>query len=159
MNVCNAMKHNVISATPEMTVLEAARLIVRHKVGALPVVGDDKQLVGLLTIGNILDIFIPNYFDQMENMQFVHDFGALEDFLPKDVPEIGSKTLQTLMRPPISVSEDESILRAATRMIRHEMVDLPVINNAGQLAGLVSHVDIGTRFLQKWMEARGGTLE
>jgi len=157
MNVRDAMKHNVISATPEMTVLEAARLIVRHKVGALPVVGKDKQLVGLLTIRDLLDIFIPNYFDQIENMQFVHGFGALEDFLPKDVPEIGSKTLQTLMGPPISVNEDESILRVATRMVRHKAIDLPVVNHAGQLVGLVSHVDIGSQFLQKWMKARGET--
>jgi predicted transcriptional regulator len=88
-------------------------------------------------------------------MRFVHDFGALEDFLPKDVPEAANIAVETLMEPAVFVGVDESILRAATTMTRHELIDLPVIDQQGKLVGLASHVDVGAAFLQKWIEIRG----
>jgi CBS domain-containing protein len=155
MLVSKTMKRAVISTSPQSTVLEAARLMIQKRVGTLPVVDTDNILTGVININDILDVFIPDYFDLIENLSFVHDFGALEDFLPKDVPEIADATVETLMKSPISVQENESILRAATKMVRHDLIDLPVINSNGQLVGLASHVDIGTAFLQNWIELTG----
>jgi CBS domain-containing protein len=155
MIVRDIMKEVVISISPQATVLEAAKLIIEQRVGTLPVVDDDNLLIGVVTISDILDIFIPNYFDLIETLHFVHDFGALEDFLPKDVPEVDNIAVETLMEPPIVVGADESILRAATTMVRHELIDLPVVDQEGKLVGLASHVDVGTVFLQKWIEIRG----
>lgn len=155
MEVREIMKHHVVSARLEMTVLEAAKLMIRKKVGTLPITDEENVLIGILTINDILDVFIPDYFELIKNMQFVHDFGALEDFLPKDMPEVAGVTLQTLMETPISIRETDSILRAATKIFRHEVIDLPVVNDENKLVGLVSHVDVGTKFLQKWIEGRG----
>jgi CBS domain-containing protein len=155
MIVREIMKHNVVSARLEMTVLEAAKLMIQKKVGTLPITDEENVLIGILTINDILDVFIPDYFELIKNMQFVHDFGALEDFLPKDMPEVAGVTLQTLMEAPISIRETDSILRAATKIFRRELIDLPVVNDENKLVGLVSHVDVGTKFLQKWIEGRG----
>ncbi len=113
----------------------------------------------LVIFNDILGIFIPNYFDLIKSMQFVHDFGAPEDFLPRDVPEIATQRLQALMESPISVQESDTVLRAATRMTRHNVIDLPVINAEGKLVGLLSHVDIGIKFLEQWLEAREEPLK
>jgi CBS domain-containing protein len=59
------------------------------------------------------------------------------------------------MEPPISVAESETILRAATKMTRHDLIDLPVVDSQGKLVGLASHVDVGAAFLQKWIEVKG----
>jgi len=155
MLVKNTMKRVVVSASPESTVLQAARLMIAHGIGTLPVVNSQGRLVGVVTLNTILDVFIPNYFDYLENLSFVHNFGALEDFLPKDVAEIAGTALQSIMTQPVAVYEDESIFRAATKMTRHNLVDLPVINQQEKLVGLASHVDIGTAFLQKWIRAKG----
>jgi CBS domain-containing protein len=129
--------------------------MIRKCIGTLPIVESNDTLVGVVTINDILDVFIPDYFDSIESMSFVHDFGALEDFLPKDVPQIANAAVETLMKSPIFVEENETILRAATKMIRHDLVDLPIVNSQGQLVGLVSRVDVGTAFLQKWIEVKG----
>jgi CBS domain-containing protein len=154
MIVNQAMKRTVISASPQTTVLEAAKLMIQKGIGTLPVVDNNDTLIGIVKISDILDIFIPNYFDLIKNLGFVHDFGALEDFLPKDVPEIANAAIETLLEPPISVEESETILRAATKMTRHNLIDLPVVDSQGKLVGLASHVDVGTAFLQKWLEAK-----
>jgi len=90
----------------------------------------------------------------MENLSFVHGFGALEDFQPKDFDEIDDLTIETLMKPPVFVEENESIFRAATKLFRHELIDLPVVDSQGRLVGLASHVDVGTAFLQRWLEIK-----
>jgi len=89
--------------------------LIQKRIGTLPVVDSNGKLIGMLTIDDILDVFIPNYFDLIENLSFVHGFGALEDFLPKDVPEIANVAVETLMEPPVSIEESESIFRAATK--------------------------------------------
>ena len=155
MLVSYSMKRAVVSTSPQVTVLEAARLMIQKCIGTLPIVDGNGTLVGVVTIDDMLDVFIPDYFDSIESMSFVHDFGALEDFLPKDVPQIANVAIETLMKPPISVEESETILRAATKMIRHDLMDLPIVNSQGQLVGLTSHVDVGTAFLRKWIEVKG----
>ena len=155
MIVSYAMKRAVISTSPQTTVLEAAKLMIQKRIGTLPVVDNNGILTGIVKISDILDIFIPNYFDLIKNLGFVHDFGALEDFLPKDVPDIANAAIETLMKPPISVAESETILRAATKMTRHDLIDLPVVDSQGKLVGLASHVDVGAAFLQKWIEVKG----
>ncbi len=155
MIVSNTMKRAVISASPQTTVLEAAKLMIQKGIGTLPVIDSNDTLIGVVKISDILNVFIPDYFDFIENLSFVHDFGALEDFLPKDVPEIENVAIQTLMELPIAIEESESILRAATKMVRHDLIDLPVVNSQGQLVGLASHVDVGIAFLQKWIEVKG----
>lgn len=155
MIVSDTMKRAVISTSPQTLVLDAAKLMIQKRIGTLPVVDHNGMLVGIVKINGILDIFIPNYFDLMENMAFVHDFGALEDFLPKDVSEIADQLVENLMEPPVSVEENESIFRAATKLFRHDLMDLPIVNSQGQLVGLASHVDVGIAFLKKWIEIKG----
>ncbi len=154
MRVRDTMKHTVISITPQTSVLEAARLLIQKRIGTLPVVDEAGSLIGMLTIDDILDVFIPNYFDLLENLSFVHGFGALEDFQPKDLNQVAALTIETLMGEPVSVEQDESIFRAATKLSRHDLMDLPIIDRQGKLVGLASHVDVGIAFLQQWIDLK-----
>jgi CBS domain-containing protein len=154
MQVSNTMKRAVISTTPQTTVLEAAKLLIQKRIGTLPVVDSAGSLIGMVTIDDILDVFIPNYFDLLESLSFVHGFGALEDFQPKDLSEIDEVTVETLMKPPVFVEESESIFRAATKLFRHDLIDLPIVDSQGKLVGLASHVDVGIAFLQKWIDIK-----
>ncbi|HTL37211.1 MAG TPA: CBS domain-containing protein [Kofleriaceae bacterium] len=49
------MSSRVVVASPEMTVQDAARMLRGHAVGCLPVV-DGKQLVGIVTVSDLLDL-------------------------------------------------------------------------------------------------------
>jgi len=54
--VQNIMRRGVISISPETLVSDAAALMAEHKVGALPVIKNDK-LVGILSSTDILRVF------------------------------------------------------------------------------------------------------
>ena len=49
------MRQDVVSVTPDASVQEASRLVVEHKIGALPVM-DDGRVVGIVTRGDLCQL-------------------------------------------------------------------------------------------------------
>lgn len=150
------MKRDVVSVSPQTTVLEAARLIVDRHVGTLPVVDEQQVLVGIVRVEDILGTFMPDFVRLMADFDFVRDFGVLESLMPHDTPGIAQRTMQALMQQPVAVEQTSGLLRALAVMTKHDIRDLPVINRAGALVGIASLVDIATAFLASWTaEGRG----
>jgi len=52
-----AMRTEVVTVTPYDTVEDAARLMLKHKIGGLPIVADGK-LVGIVTTSDLLRAFL-----------------------------------------------------------------------------------------------------
>jgi CBS-domain-containing membrane protein len=64
-----------------------------------------------------------------------------------------NKTVQTLMKPAVTVEEDCGLLRAYSLLIQHNQHDMPVVSKEGKLVGITSRVDIGTAILSTWLKA------
>ena len=86
------------------------------------------------------------------SIDFIHDFGVLEALQPADVSAATRLTMRDLMQPPCAVEQTCGLLRAYATMLKHDIRDLPVDNNAGSLVGIASRVDIATTFLAPWAE-------
>jgi len=54
MKAEDVMTRDVVSITPDATVLQAARLMLQHHISGLPVVDEDGKLVGVLSEGDFL---------------------------------------------------------------------------------------------------------
>jgi acetoin utilization protein AcuB len=52
------MTKNVITTTPDTPVEDAARMMVTHRIGGLPVVGKDNEVVGVITETDIFETFV-----------------------------------------------------------------------------------------------------
>ena len=142
------MKRNVISIPSTATIREAAAQVVRHHIGLLPVVDDQGKLVGVVDLRDLLTIELPDFFDLVEDLDFVHDFGAVESTRP--TAQQIDRPISLLMQPAISVLETCGLLRAYALMLKHRLRDLPVVNQQGELVGIASQVDIGTAILATW---------
>jgi acetoin utilization protein AcuB len=57
LTVESIMTRNLVTATPDMTIERAARLIHDHKIGALPVVKDER-LVGIITSTDLMEVLL-----------------------------------------------------------------------------------------------------
>jgi CBS domain-containing protein len=55
--IANVMTLNPITLAPDAPVAEAARLLIEHKIGGLPILSDGK-LVGIITSSNLLQHLI-----------------------------------------------------------------------------------------------------
>ena len=147
----DCMKRQVASVSPGTTVLGAARLVVDRHIGTLPVVDEQGTLIGVVRVQDILDIFMPDFVRLLEDIDFIHDFGVLETLLPKDLPDAAHLTMRDLMQEPVSVEQTCGLLRAFAIMLKHDIRDLPVVNQAGALVGIASLVDIAGKFLATWV--------
>lgn len=147
------MKTNVIAVRANMTLRQAAGLIVTHHIGTLPVVDGDGKYIGLVRLQDILGVFLPDFVQMLGDIDFVHDFGALEALRSEDEAEAGRLTVRDLMQPPVAVAEDCGLVRALATMNKHALTDLPVVDAAGRLVGIASRVDIAVAFLSPWAGA------
>jgi acetoin utilization protein AcuB len=58
VDVAEVMHREVITATSDMQMAEAATLMVDHKIGSLPVVDAERRLVGIITESDVFRAFI-----------------------------------------------------------------------------------------------------
>ena len=57
LTVANIMTRKVVTATADMSIERAARLLREHKIGALPVLKNDR-LVGMITASDLMEVFL-----------------------------------------------------------------------------------------------------
>ena len=148
MTVTSCMKKHVVSILKTATIREAAAIIVSKHIGLLPVVDKNNKPVGVIGIRDLLTLELPDFVSFVTDVDFVHDFGAVETTHPS-VRTLG-KSVKTLMKPAISVDEDCGLLRAYALMQQHNLHDMLVVSKDGKLIGVASRVDVGVAVLSAW---------
>ena len=148
MKISECMKRAVVSVPASATIREAASIFVARHIGLLPVVDEKSRAIGALGLRDLLSLALPSFVNLVEDVDFVHDFGAVESTRPTAV--VLDRPVTTLMRLVKSVNEDCGLLRAYALMIKHELHDLPVVKEDGTLVGIASRVDIGVAIISSW---------
>jgi CBS domain-containing protein len=148
MKISDCMKDKVFSIPTTETIRQAATIFVAHHIGLLPIVDDKGRLVGVIGLRDLLKLELPDFVNLVADVDFVHDFGAVETTRPP-AKEL-NQPVTVLMREAFSVIEDCGLLRAYAMMLQHDVHDLPVVSAEGRLVGIASRVDIGTAILSRW---------
>jgi CBS-domain-containing membrane protein len=148
MVVRDCMKHKVFSVPDSATVSEAAREFLLRHVGVLPVVDEQKRPVGILRLADLLTLELPDFVSLVDDVDFVHDFGAVETTRPS--AEQLARPVTDLMQPVVSVEEDCGLLRCYTMMLKEDLQDIPVTDSQGVLQGIASRVDVAAAVLSTW---------
>jgi DHA2 family multidrug resistance protein-like MFS transporter len=155
MNIRDCMKRNVFSISADATVAEAAQVFVKKHVGVLPVLDADGKPIGILRLRDLLTLELPDFFNLVDDVDFVHDFGAVETTRPD--PEILVRPAAGLMQPVTTVEEDCGLLRAYSMMLKDDLHDIPVTDAKGVLVGIASRVDVATAVLSHWSTKKAKT--
>lgn len=148
MQIRDCMKHSVISISSSATIGQAAARMSSRRIGMLPVVDQAGHLIGTLQMRGLLGLIMPDFVKIVEDFDFVHDFGALESQKPP--AETMNRPIYEVMETPIYVQETCGLIRAFSLMHKHNLIDMPVINNEKILVGIASLVDIGAALLGQW---------
>ena len=148
MNISKYMKRNVVSIHETETVRQAAAIFVEKHIGLLPVVDDDNKPIGIVSLKDLLALELPDFVSFIVDVDFVHDFGAVETTRPSAATL--DKPVKSLIKPAITVNEDDGLLRAYALILQHDLHDILVVSKAGKLLGIASRVDIGTAILSTW---------
>lgn len=150
MNISDCMKRNVISISETATVREAAEILTKKHIGLLPIVNNEMNVIGVVGLKDLLSLKLPDFVRFVADVDFVHDFGAVETSSPS--AETLGESITTLMKDAITVEESCGLTRAYALMLQHNLHDMPVVSKEKKLIGVASRVDIGTSILSSWAE-------
>ena len=147
------MKHKVIFSHPETTVREAAGLMAENSIETLPVVNRTLELVGMTTMRDVIRIFLPDFVSLLSNIGFVKDYGDWGTPSQESMRRADSLLVADIMREPVSVEDDCTLIRALSLLHKHRIWNLAVVKE-GKLVGIASRVDIGRAFLSTWLTSQ-----
>lgn len=139
MKVRDIMTTDPLTASPDTLLKEAARTMVRHKVSGLPVIMDGK-LVGIVTEGDFLR--------QEANRDQPYRLSLLDAIFgdgPAEPPS--AETVGEVMTDSVISITAEATIGEAARIMAHRRVKrLPVIDDEGELIGIISRADVVNAF-------------
>lgn len=120
LRVDDALEPVIHTVRPDTTLGEVLEIIVGKRVGAVPVVGERSEVLGIITSGDALD--------QMLRDSLADDgAGAEHQLTARDV----------MTRAVLCVSEGQPLFEAAQMMVNKRVEQLPVTRE-GELVGIVT---------------------
>ncbi len=130
------MTKNVVSATRDMSIHEASRLLSEHKITGMPVINEDKRVVGVISQADI---------PSPEGTKKEHAVNRLLRRLrgkPGTMRVEGERVEDVMSAPPITTLPDADIREVAAVLDMHRIKRLPVVDPDGKLLGIISRGDI-----------------
>lgn len=112
------MSADLVTVTPETPIVEAGDMLTEHGIGSLMVVNAEDELVGILTSTDFVEM-VTSGASTAET--------TVADRMSTDV---------------ITVGVDDSIRDAAAKMVSTDIQHLPVVNEDGGIAGMLSTTDL-----------------
>ncbi len=139
MRAENLMTADLVTVSPDASVVEAAELMLQHRVSGLPVVDASGTLVGMITSGDLLR---RTEIGTEAHRGGFADFQAGHERVAADYARAHGKQVGRVMTTALhTVDADAPITEIVDMMDRHDVKRVPVIRQ-GKLVGLVSRTDI-----------------
>ena len=127
MIIADRMKKNPATASPEMSISEASAKMKAEKVHRLPVLDDDRHLVGVISEKDIL-LAAPSPASTLSTYEINYLLSKL-------------KVKNIMSRNPVTITRETTIEEAVRLMVENDLSCLPVMDN-GFLSGIVSKSDL-----------------
>lgn len=146
MKVHEIMTPDVLTIGPEAELRDVARIFVEHGVSGLPVCGARREILGVVSEGDIL-------FKEQgpRGRSVLSRFGGKAS---KELEKaLAVKVSEAMTAPAITVSRHCSVAEAARLMSEHRINRLPVVKD-GELVGIVTRTDLVRAFVRSDEEIR-----
>ncbi len=143
MLINDIMTRKVVTVTTGDSVEECARLLQKHNISGLPVLGKDGKVAGIVTEGDLIRrasrIKAPGYLEILGGLIYL---GSPQKFVDELQRAMSLEAGNLMSKKVISIKPDDTMEKAATLMIENEISRLPVLDEDGNLIGIVSRRDI-----------------
>ncbi len=133
------MVHDVVTIGPEEDVSKAVKLVVDHDISALPVVDDERRVIGILSEADLL------HRDKIGTEQ--HRAWWLEAVTPASVLALdyakshGRKVAEVMSEDIISADENTPLSDLANILEKNRIKRVPILKD-GKLVGIVSRSNL-----------------
>lgn len=150
MIVEHFMTRRVAMVAPDTSILDAAKLMLAHRVSGLPVVDAAGRVVGIVSEHDLL-----RHRDGGDEKQPAHWLQLMIE-RPEKVAELAKfqdrKVSEVMTRDPVTVTPATSLAKACRLIEDRGIKRLPVVQD-GKLVGIIARADL-VRALAKAVEKR-----
>ena len=134
MNALDIMTTDVVTVAPETEVSEVARLLLAHRISAVPVVDPDGHVVGMVSEADLMR--------RAECGASRHWWLSLfADSTAEFVRTHGTRARHVMTGEVVSIRKDATLAEIAGLLERRAVKRVPVLDN-GRLVGVVSRADV-----------------
>jgi CBS domain-containing protein len=138
MRVNQIMTPDVITVGADTTILEAANTMLRHHIGALPVVDAAGRLIGIISEGDF--IRRAEIGTQHQRGRWLSLLAGADRIATEFAHERGRKVGEVMTPDPLTVAEDTPLDRIVQIMQSSRVKRLPVMRG-DRMVGIVTHSD------------------
>jgi len=149
MKVRDAMARGVTVAAEQEEVRSVVEKMISRRCGAVPVVDDKGDLIGIVTIRDIMLPLYPNYGDYVHDEVHLSYFQEMEEDYPK---VLDMKVKDVMTENPLRLSPEDLVLKAASQMGVKNLRRMPVCEG-DKLVGMISIGDINRALFMSYVES------
>jgi CBS domain-containing protein len=144
MTVKDIMRSPVITVHQNASLQQAIAILSTRGVSGLPVLDDAGDMVGIVTEHDLIRAMLPTYEDiaSSDAALLSGNLMQMRVFAVRDNPVASIMT-----RNVVAVTEDTTILKAASTVILRKIKRLPVVRG-NKPVGIVSRIDIAQAITQ-----------
>jgi len=119
-------------------------LLAQTDKGAIPVLDEDRRVVGIVSESDLVlseeesDLHLPHYLNIMGGIVFVGSMKGFEKRLDK---AFATKVSELMSADPVVVKDYTSAENVARKIADSHHNHLPVVDEDGRLAGMVTRAD------------------
>lgn len=136
------MTTEVMTVSPQTTVLDLARLLAEHKINGAPVVDGNGRLVGVVTQSNLIDRVKKFELPHVVTILDAHFYLELPGTFKKNLEKlVGNLVSDIMAAPPVTITADVQVDEIASIMARRQVHTLPVLDG-DKLIGIIGKIDI-----------------
>ncbi len=138
------MDADVPSVSPDDDARTAIDLLAKTELGAIAVVDEDRKVVGIVSESDLIlsdeesDLHLPHYLNIMGGVVFIGSMKGFEKRLDK---AFATKVSELMTADPIVAHTYEAADRVAKKIADKHHNHLPVVDEDGRLAGMVTRAD------------------
>lgn len=138
------MNSDVPSVSPSDEARTAIDLLAKSELGAVPVVDEDGKVVGIVSESDLIlsdeqsDLHLPHYLNIMGGVVFIGSMKGFEERLDK---AFATEVSDLMTADPIVAHTFEAADRVAKKIADKHHNHLPVVDEDGRLAGMVTRAD------------------
>jgi CBS domain-containing protein len=129
MRAKEIMTSPVISVMPDTPIKEAAAILIRNRISALPVVDELEHLVGIVSEADLV---------ALETVPDPRRHAIPSTYKAKPVPRVVG---EVMTREVVAVPDDADLALVARLMLEHRLKSLPVVMG-NEVIGIVARRDV-----------------
>jgi CBS domain-containing protein len=141
--VADIMTRDPIVVQPETPLKEAIQILAERRIGGLPVVNKAGKLVGVISETDLMwqetGATPPAYIMFLDSVIYLENPGRYEQELHK---ALGQTVGEVMTADPIAIALNKPLREAAQLMHEKSINRLLVLDDAGQLIGILTRGDI-----------------